>query len=706
MKESNIFKTISFLLFFLMLEEMSLAIPSPTTISDLTLTKAGNEIHFIWFAVTENAYGNPVTIDHYNIYRGTTPNFIPDFDTHSNLIAQTSDTSYTDTDALFSEDSYYYYVTAVTSDGTESLLPSNIGYKIRIPLTYNASGSNKHWLSLPYSTSYTTASDLGGDAPNIAQVIRWDPATQSEEVWDQSTGTGTNFPITPGEAYAVVISGDTVLNIVGAHKPATLAMNYNTGDFNVNWFSVPHPNAYGSASQMADAIPNATKVGRYDTQQDTYESWFYLDGTWMGEDFPLIPAEGYLAVTTENTTWEPSTGSPSVTAQADATDGLNSLTVNLSGVTSDTNGYIVNFKWDYEGDGTFDYADPSSPDSSFAYTSPGTYHPTLLITDNDGFRGYDYKTIEVYGLENTISVEDFNPSDSESAQFDYTVSDDGLMTIRIYDQDGTLVRTLVTDKAVSAGSNADIWDGKNDSNELVQDGTYYVVFEYTVSGNTYTYDMRTTTGGEDISQDITNIVVSDTLSPLEGQYVEIDYTLPEKSLVTIVVKDQSGSVIRNLLTEAPRISGSHTEIWDGSDEGGAIVEPGTSFFVTITATSIADNGLITKGFAPTLTDISASPVRFSPATNPYGTQDKSSVRAAFTLNKQADVTATVFDEQGTAVRTITEPGLPSGENQIAWNGRNDSGILLSDGLYDVQLRGRDSNGTYSDIFHIQVEIFY
>ncbi len=321
-------KTIIFYLLIILLASMNAAISyagsPPKEITDLQITKSGNNVRLNWTAITTSMYGNPSTITSYNVYRGTTPDFIPDTTGGSNIEYQPNGNSYDDVDALLSTESHFYYVTAVAADDTESLLPSNIGYKIRLDLTYDPAGTNKHWISIPYSANYASASDLGGDAPNISQVIRWDPATQTEEIWDQSTGTGIDFAITPGEAYAIVISANTTMNLVGSNNPSTINMIYNTDNFNVNWLSLPHPNAYGVASNMAGDLGTSTKVGKYDTLNDTYQSWFLLDGTWIGEDFPLAPGEGVLGVITDDTTWTPSPGYPIVTASSDKTDCLNS----------------------------------------------------------------------------------------------------------------------------------------------------------------------------------------------------------------------------------------------------------------------------------------------------------------------------------------------------------------------------------------------
>ena len=698
--------TLYFYLFLFLLAKSALA-EYPFHVDLKAPVKISNDIVFSWPAVTSNIYSGSVAIDHYNIYRSTSPDFAPDLSGHSNRLSQTSNTSYTDTEALLSDQSYFYYVTAVETNGFESLIPSSLGCKLHLDLSYNSNGSNTYWLALPQNINYQNASDLVAELPAVSSVIGWNATSQSEIIWN-ADGTGTDFPIESGKAYAIVITEDTVLNIVGSYQAVPVTMTYNPGDFNLNWLSLPYPNAYGSASNLATDIGNTTKVGRFDAVNDEYLSWFFLDGAWMGEDFALVPGKGILTVINDDVNWTPSLGYPSVTATIDVTNGLNTVNVNLSGSAMDINGSIVDYQWDYEGDGLIDYADSTSPDTSFTYPAPGTYHPTLLVTDGQGFKQYDYRTVEVFSLDNQISVEDFNPSASETAQFAFTVSNDGLMTIEIYDQDNNLVCTLVSEKPVNAGEDVETWDGKNDSGEVVCDGAYYAVFEYKISGKlyTYNYDSRTSSGGNDVTGEISDMVVSENFSPLEGEYVDIAYTLPEKSLVTIEIKDQTGSVIRHLLTERPQPAGSHIQVWDGANDSGQFVEPGTSFFTSITAVSLADDTIIAKGFAPSLTQVTASPVRFSPAINPYGTGDKGSILVSFNLNKEADLTATVYDIDGTMVRTVNESGLAAGSNQISWNGRNNNGVLLSDGEYTLHLRAQDSNGTFSEVFYVQAEIFY
>ena len=237
------------------------------------------------------------------------------------------------------------------------------------------------------------------------------------------------------------------------------------------------------------------------------------------------------------------------------------------------------------------------------------------------------------------------------------------------------------------------------------DGVYHAVLTYTVDGNAFTYDLRAT-GGADLGSEIENVAISESLSLLEGLYTRISYSLPEIALVNIEIKDIDGNTIRRLLKDAPRVSGAHEEIWDGMDDNGVPVAPGMSFFVDIEAASLADGAFLTVGASPAISDISAAPLRFSPALNPYGIHDNSSVVVDFQLNETADVAATVFDANGNVVRTIAISEAAAGANQIGWNGRRENGVLAEDGLYTIRLSATDASGHTSVPFTLQTEIYY
>jgi hypothetical protein len=71
---------------------------------------------------------------------------------------------------------------------------------------------------------------------------------------------------------------------------------------------------------------------------------------------------------------------------ATPSEGGEPLTVTFDGsLSEDSDGTVVKYEWDYQGDGTFD-ATLTTPGTTFVYHGPpGTeFDPVLRVTDNDG----------------------------------------------------------------------------------------------------------------------------------------------------------------------------------------------------------------------------------------------------------------------------------------------------------------------------------
>ncbi len=91
----------------------------PKEVNNLKMVKNGIDINYSWDPVLEDINNNPETIHHYNIYRGTEPNFIPDITNKTNLFGISSLTSFIDNTSLKDSQNYYYLITAVDIGGNE-----------------------------------------------------------------------------------------------------------------------------------------------------------------------------------------------------------------------------------------------------------------------------------------------------------------------------------------------------------------------------------------------------------------------------------------------------------------------------------------------------------------------------------------------------------------------------------------------------------
>ncbi|MCX6029266.1 MAG: right-handed parallel beta-helix repeat-containing protein, partial [Chloroflexi bacterium] len=75
---------------------------------------------------------------------------------------------------------------------------------------------------------------------------------------------------------------------------------------------------------------------------------------------------------------------PSATANANPPFGYIPLTVNLTGLGSDSDGSVASYEWDFEGDGVYDWSSTVNGNVSHQYTASRNYVAVFRVTDNLG----------------------------------------------------------------------------------------------------------------------------------------------------------------------------------------------------------------------------------------------------------------------------------------------------------------------------------
>lgn len=90
-----------------------LGVRSPELIGDLLLGRAGDDAELTWGAVTEDIYGKPTTVAQYEVFRGSTMQFVP---SPATLVGSTATTSYVDGGELAGGPTRYYLVRALDDE--------------------------------------------------------------------------------------------------------------------------------------------------------------------------------------------------------------------------------------------------------------------------------------------------------------------------------------------------------------------------------------------------------------------------------------------------------------------------------------------------------------------------------------------------------------------------------------------------------------
>jgi subtilase family serine protease/flagellar hook assembly protein FlgD/fibronectin type 3 domain-containing protein len=122
--------------------------------------------------------------------------------------------------------------------------------------------------------------------------------------------------------------------------------------------------------------------------------------------------------------------------------------------------------------------------------------------------------------------------------------------------------------------------------------------------------------------------------------------------------------------------------WVPSSEG--------TFIVRLTATDLAGNREIVRkrvtwGLTPTITNVTVTPRTFSP--NGDGTKDSTTV--GYVVLGPVNLEFTIFDAQDELVRSIPQAHPVIGPASIPWNGRDDAGQVVPDGVYRIHVLDYD-----------------
>lgn len=134
--------------------------------------------------------------------------------------------------------------------------------------------------------------------------------------------------------------------------------------------------------------------------------YFSIDGIGTGDPITGYSDYGSLGRYRVTGTIVDASGlqAPSAIASSDLNIGPKPLTVNFTGSdSSDADGTITNYSWDF-GDGN----SSNSADPSHSYTSSGVYTATLIVTDNDGLTGSASVVITVLNAS-PVAVISANP---------------------------------------------------------------------------------------------------------------------------------------------------------------------------------------------------------------------------------------------------------------------------------------------------------
>jgi hypothetical protein len=264
--------------------------------------------------------------DSYNVYRSNDRHAL--FSTWTSVVEPT--TSWTHLGAYGDTNTWYYVVRADNTTAGEST-NSTMGAKLHKDLGTPSGipGRNLYWISIPYVSMYTKASDIVMDiegsmgAPSmINAVCKWNPATQNVMMFLYAgRWRGTDFAINPGDGICInSINPAWTWVVNGTDTSTTLGFIFNPAGGNVNWISMPYTNAYVTASDIVMDIEGSlvtpptkiTVVAMWDPATQALIRYAWTGAAWTGTDFTIDSGDGLHLDILSTFTWAPMLITPTV----------------------------------------------------------------------------------------------------------------------------------------------------------------------------------------------------------------------------------------------------------------------------------------------------------------------------------------------------------------------------------------------------------
>lgn len=143
----------------------------------------------------------------------------------------------------------------------------------------------------------------------------------------------------------------------------------------------------------------------------------------------------------------------------------------------------------------------------------------------------------------------------------FQLSEPARVTATFYNPYDEAVRTLLSDKAMAAGNQEVIWDGRDDNGVPVPAEAYVYTLAAATDAEVVVYDLSDGTGGEKVA--VTDITY-------DSKSGNVRYSVEKPGRFFLRVGIENGFVLNTLINNSVQVAGEHTLTWDGWDKSKVI----------------------------------------------------------------------------------------------------------------------------------------
>ena len=399
----------------------------------------------------------------------------------------------------------------------------------------------------------------------------------------------------------------------------------------------------------------------YDTVARDYNRTYNTPGTYNAT---LYVRSSTGESTTTSITITAENNPPVATADVVPSNGEVPLTVQLMGSGTDSDGSIVLYEWDFEGDGIYVWSSSTTGNTTYIYNTVGTYQAVFMVTDDNGLTDTATAATMVVRTGHPGSPTATASASPTSSNAPLTVNFNGTATdpdnaIVLYewdfDGDGTYDWSSAT-----TGST---------SNTYSLAGTHVASFRVTDETDLTGIDQILIT----VNIQTSLSVAKDTVTFLTG--TNINTSISAGTQVSILIKNSDGNTVRTLVNNQYRDMGSYSDYWNCKDDNGIVVNDGVHYAIL---QYIVDGQVQTYDLTNSTGGNRFNPPRQSTGGSYYNPAlskpfEDEFLPVYFSLNRAAEVTLFVGVLQtNLRVKTIyNRLPMPAGSHTAYWDGLDD-----------------------------------
>ncbi len=356
-----------------------------------------------------------------------------------------------------------------------------------------------------------SADDLNGDALTYSWEISQNGETLTtltgQDVsydFEQAGNYKLTLTVSDGKAtstktrYVTVESEEEPVTPSSENNAPTCEIDVQCADLTCSFIALKY-DADKDPLTTAWNLGDGTLSNEPTVMHDYAESGNYIVTLTVSDGQEECTDTAIVEVTGESTPVEPETNDETgITIDAGELVRTQANTpVEFTGTADDSDGYIISFAWDFDGDGTYDVESINPIDANYTYTVPGIYHAVFKVVDNDS----NVKTMErvimvgeEQGVPTVNAGDDLTAETLENVNFLGTGEDsDGYIVKYEWDFDYDSAKGFEADYTSMRDGSA--------SHIYYKAGAYTAAFRVTDNdGKTATDYITVTITGEDVNE--------------------------------------------------------------------------------------------------------------------------------------------------------------------------------------------------------------